>query len=196
TVGDNLAPETGYDVALFLRQFFNGEVTAFDVDVRLRQGEKTRRVEFRKNANSIDGLQCRQNRGPIAFGIYRTFFAFELPYRTVVVQPHQQRVALLARGVKIGHVAGVKDIEAAVGRHQSLSLNAQRASPARQGVEGEELIAKVHGSNSGRGSAALATNKSTNRGAALVLHFINTTTFVASLFGSGYARRGSIPRPD
>ena len=30
----------------------------------------------------------------------------------------------------------------------------------------------------------------------LVLHFINTTTFVASLFGSGEARRGSIPRPD
>src|SRR5437899_4170694 len=28
----------------------------------------------------------------------------------------------------------------------------------------------------------------------LVLHFINTTTFVASLFGSGEARRGSIPR--
>src|SRR6058998_2989865 len=28
----------------------------------------------------------------------------------------------------------------------------------------------------------------------LVLHFINTTTFVASIFGSGEARRGSIPR--
>src|SRR5437870_5508369 len=28
----------------------------------------------------------------------------------------------------------------------------------------------------------------------LVLHFINTTTLVASIFGSGEARRGSIPR--
>src|SRR5437867_659669 len=28
----------------------------------------------------------------------------------------------------------------------------------------------------------------------LVLRFINTTTFVASIFGSGEARRGSIPR--
>src|SRR5438128_5534350 len=28
----------------------------------------------------------------------------------------------------------------------------------------------------------------------LVLHFINTLTFVASIFGSGEARRGSIPR--
>src|SRR5437016_4900402 len=28
----------------------------------------------------------------------------------------------------------------------------------------------------------------------LVPHFINTTTFVASIFGSGEARRGSIPR--
>src|SRR5207249_8270659 len=30
--------------------------------------------------------------------------------------------------------------------------------------------------------------------ACLVLHFINTTTFVASIFDSGEARRGSIPR--
>src|SRR5207249_5951878 len=30
--------------------------------------------------------------------------------------------------------------------------------------------------------------------ACLVLHFINTTTFVVSIFGSGEARRGSIPR--
>src|SRR5439155_6048215 len=33
------------------------------------------------------------------------------------------------------------------------------------------------------------------QGIRLVLHFINTTTFVASLFGSGEARRGSIPVP-
>src|SRR5205814_4588680 len=31
-------------------------------------------------------------------------------------------------------------------------------------------------------------------GCALVPRFINTTTFVASIFGSGEARRGSIPR--
>jgi hypothetical protein len=62
----------------------------------------------------------------------------------IAIHSHQQSIAKVARGFQVSDVAGMQDIEAAVGYDQFFPAGAKLLPPFRQFVPGDDFIAKVH----------------------------------------------------
>mgnify|MGYP003314877954 CR=1 FL=1 len=73
--------------------------------------------------------------------------SLELADRTVAVQTHDQGTCFIARGLEVIHVAGVQNIEAAVGGSQRFALRSECLAPGGQGTGREDFFLKIQQAN-------------------------------------------------
>jgi len=132
------------DAAFFLVERFQGVISAFDVDIGCGDGEKSTGGFFRENANGIHALQRRQNEGAVLFVVHRAIRTFQLLDRVVAADADEQEIAEVASAFEIRDVAEVKDIETAVGDHETLAASADIRAPGCERVPGDQLVAKIH----------------------------------------------------
>jgi hypothetical protein len=95
--------------------FFVGVVVAFDEDVGLEGGDEGGGGVFVEGDDVVDGLEAGEDGHAIVERVHRAGGAFEFAHRIVAVHADDQDVALLARKFEVLDVAGVEDVEDAVG---------------------------------------------------------------------------------
>lgn len=123
----------------------DGVVPAFHIDVGLHRFQEFERVPVGKDCDGVDRGETGQDGGAIVLGIDRSIFALDGPDRGVAVEADQQNVTFGSRGGEIGDMAGVEDVEAAVGDDQSAPVRAERSAPLRKPLKGNNLRCQVHG---------------------------------------------------
>lgn len=119
-------------------------ITALDVNIRLDRGEEMHRIPLLKNTDGIDVLKRRENQGAVGLMVDGTAGAFEFADRGIAVHPHEKSVALMTRRLQIGDVAGMEEIEAAVGDDKAPASRAEVRPPTDQGFGVENFFRAIH----------------------------------------------------
>ena len=123
--------------ALRLIERFEGVIAAFGVDVRLGRGEETGGAHIGKNADRVDRFQRGEDSGAIIFAVHRTAFPFKPADGGVAIHANEQHVTMVAGVLKVGDVAEVEKIEAAVGHDQAFLSAELRAPGGEVGVRND-----------------------------------------------------------
>ena len=133
-----------HDSTLLQRQILDAIISTFDIYVRPGKSEKVGGPHFGEKANPVDGLQRGKNRHAILLAIDGSALALELADGCVRVHADQESIGLVSRGLEIGHVSGMEDVEAAIGDGKAESLISKTLPPGRQGLHRENLFPKNH----------------------------------------------------
>src|SRR5260370_39053558 len=99
-----------------------GPVAAFHEDIREQARDHFARRQIIENNNSVHGFQSGENFGALALRDNRTPFAFQLMHAGVAIQTHDQRVSQGARQFQAANMAGMKQVEAAVGEDHAAAV--------------------------------------------------------------------------
>ena len=141
---DNLDAQLFQQPAFVLVDRLQRVISSLGVDVRPRAFKERAGIRFGKNANGINRFQGGQNGGPIVLAVERPPRPFERSNTGIAGDTHQQRVALVARLLKISDMAQVQNVEAPVGHHQFASGAAKVLAPGSEGGGVENLLGEVH----------------------------------------------------
>src|SRR6478736_6399917 len=110
-----------YDLAagslddLVADDLFAGVVAALDQHARRHLRDQADRRVLLEDRDEIDRLQRRQHFGPRPLVLNRAPLAFQSFHRGIAVETDDQAVAGAARGRQHLDVAGMQDVEAAIG---------------------------------------------------------------------------------
>jgi hypothetical protein len=110
----------------------------------LRGGEKTGRGALIEDADAGETFQGGKHEGAVGLAVDRTVRSLQFVYGVVAVHADEEGVAKVAGGFKIGDMARVEQVEAAVGDDEFAVLVAQPRAPDGQGVPGDDFVAKIH----------------------------------------------------
>ena len=111
-------------------------VAAFHQHVRANLGQQRLRRVLGERHHPVHRRETFQDAHAALQRIDRAPRALQAPRRIVVVDGHDEAVAEFPRLVQIAHMAGVQNVEAAVGEHDALAV------PAGAGNGGGELVAR------------------------------------------------------
>src|SRR3954468_4292544 len=114
-------PARGLD-DLMADDLLAGVIAPLDQRTRLDAGDQVDRRIFIENNDEIDGFERRQHFRTRSLVLNGAIGALQPPYRSVAVQPHDQAVAGGARRCQHLDVAGMQDVEAAIGEADALAL--------------------------------------------------------------------------
>src|SRR5229473_2896449 len=106
-----------------------GPVAAFHEDIREQARDHFARRQIIENNDSVHGFQSGENFGALALRDNRTPFAFQLMHAGVAIQTHDQRVSQGARQFQAANMAGMKQVEAAVGEDHAAAVAFLAAKP-------------------------------------------------------------------
>jgi hypothetical protein len=115
-----------------------GVIAALDQHARRDAGDQVDRRVLLEDHDEIDGFERGQHFGTCLLVLDRTIRALQPPHRGVAVEADDQAIAGGARRGQHLDVAGMQDVEAAIGE-----ANAQ-ALPAPFGEPGLERIRRAH----------------------------------------------------
>jgi hypothetical protein len=104
-------------------------IAALYENVREQSRDDLARREIVENHHGIHGLQRRENFRALALRDYRTAFALQLPHAGVAIEPDDERVAQFARLLQAANVAGMQQVEAAVGENDAATVAILAAEP-------------------------------------------------------------------
>ena len=90
-------------------------VSSLGYDIRLHALDKPQRRVFVENVHGIDAAQREQHPLAVFLRVDRSGAALEPAHRGVRVQADDEVLSQRARLLKVGDVADVQDVEAAVG---------------------------------------------------------------------------------
>jgi hypothetical protein len=130
--------------AFGLVEGFHGIITSFDVDVGLCEFKKTGGFGFEEYGGGIDGLKGCNDEGAICFRVNGTLGTFELAHSLISIDSDEENVPEIAGGFEVNDMAGVEQIETAVGHHQLLAGGAESFAPAAQSREGNDFFLHIH----------------------------------------------------
>jgi len=119
---------------------FHPPVSALDQDIRSHARDKVVGRVFLEDADIVDAFKSGQDRGARGLIIDRPVRAFETRDRCVGVEPQDQTVAQGAGLAEVGHMAGMQDVEAAVGEDDSQAAPFHERCPAFELVNVQELV--------------------------------------------------------
>ena len=88
-------------------------------------------------------MRISENLRALALGNHGAPFAFELSDARVAVQTYDERIAEAARVLQAADVAGMQQIEAAVGEHDAAAIAFPAAKPQNRLLQGEDGIQRV-----------------------------------------------------
>ncbi len=133
--------------ALFGVQRIDGVIAALGVDVRPDRLDEPGGALVAEDHHGVDRAQRGHDLGSVVLRIDRPGRSLELAHRGVRVQRHDQGVAERARLVEVADVAGVQQVEAAIGEDQ---LAARGIEPVAQGAHLGGRHRRVGGVGHGR----------------------------------------------
>jgi len=96
-------------------------IRAFGMDIRLQRHQDVFDVRLIKNSDKVHAGERGENISPLLLGKDGSSFAFELPDGRVAVEGHDQDVALFFGSLQIPDMAGMDQVEAAVGQDDDLA---------------------------------------------------------------------------
>ena len=126
--------------AFFAGQIFHLIIAAFYINIRLGQFQKCGGAQFIENEDRIHGFEGGDHGGAVGLRMDGAIGPFEFADRTVAVQTHDEGSGFIARGLEVIHVAGVQNIEAAVGGSQWFALRSECLTPGGQGIGRENFF--------------------------------------------------------
>jgi len=119
-----------FDGLAFVRvDGFQGVIPALHIDVGSGGIEEADGSDLGEDADGIDATEGGEDAGTVLFGDDGTGGTLELADGVIAIEADEQGIALGAGGFEIGDVAGVKQVEAAVGDHETTPLLAQGIPP-------------------------------------------------------------------
>src|SRR5258707_9042744 len=107
----------------------SGPVATFDENVREQGGDDALRRQVVEDHDGVNTLQRGENLRAFTLRNHRAALAFELFHAGVAIQADDQRVAEAARALQAANVAGMQQIEAAVGEHHAAAIAFPAAKP-------------------------------------------------------------------
>jgi hypothetical protein len=144
---DDFATGGFHGAALVLVQRVQGVIAAFDVNIRLRGGEKFRGGGVGEDADAVHALQRGEDGGAIGFGIHRPAGALQAAHGGIAIHADEQGIAALTRVFEVGDVAQMEDVKTAVGDDEFFAAGADLPPPCRQLVPGDDFVAEIHGAS-------------------------------------------------
>lgn len=138
--------------AFFGVEGVGGVVAAFGVDVGLGGAEEVGGASFGEDADGADAGEGSKDFGAVGFGIDGAGGAFEAADGGIVIEADEEEVAEGAGGLEVADVAGVEEVEAAVGGDEA-GVGRELITPEGELVESEDgggHVGRVVGGN-GRG---------------------------------------------
>ena len=129
-------------------QIFHLIIAAFYINIRLGQFQKCGGSQFIENEDCIHGLEGSDHGGTVGLRMDGAIGSLEFADRTVAVQTHDQGSGFIACALEIIHVAGMENIEAAIGGSQRFPLRSECLSPGGQGIGRENFFLKIQQANS------------------------------------------------
>lgn len=111
--------------------------------MRPDRAEKFGRALALEDHDKIDATQSSEHFGAIILSVQRTPLAFEFAHRSVAIQTDDERVAERAGLLQISHVAGMEQIETAVGENETLA-GSVHGIPDRRHFRGINHASLVH----------------------------------------------------
>jgi hypothetical protein len=117
------------DGAFFGGELVDGVIAAFDVDIGLGGLQEVCGAEFVEDVNGINGFECGDDGGAVGLGVDGAVGAFELGDGAVAVEAHDEGFGFVAGGLEVVDVAGVQNIEAAVGGGEGAALGTKGIAP-------------------------------------------------------------------
>ena len=99
-----------------------GPVASFDKNVGEECGDKILRSEFGKDGDGIHAFQAGQNFGAFLLGNDGAVRAFELADAVIAVKADDENIAERAGGFEAADVAGMKKIEASIGKDDDATV--------------------------------------------------------------------------
>src|SRR5260370_29364117 len=120
-----------------------GPVATFNEHVRERGGDHALRRQVIENQHAVDALERRKNFRALALRNDWAALALELPDTRVAVQADNQRIAEAARVLQAGNVAGMQQVEAAIGEDHATAIAFPAAKPQNRLLQGKDGIQRV-----------------------------------------------------
>ena len=114
-------------------------VGALDQHVRQNRPDQAQRLVLSEHHQVVDALELGHDLDAVFFTIDRSARALDAPDRGVGVEPDDQQIALNARLAQVTDVAGVQNVEAAVGEGDGLALLAIGGQLGQQLLERAQL---------------------------------------------------------
>jgi hypothetical protein len=115
-----------------------GPITAFYEDVREKRGNQFARRRRVEDHHGVDALQRHEDFRALALRDDRTAFAFQLPHAGVAIEPDDERITQFARQLQAADVAGVQQVEAAVGKNDAAAVAFLAAKPQNRFLERQD----------------------------------------------------------
>lgn len=140
----DLASRAGDGGAFIAIERFDGVVTPFDVNFRLRECQKLRRTNIWKDAYGRDGFERSQHHGAIILAIDRAVFPFQGANGGIAIEAHKERRSLVTGVLQISNVPGMEDIEATVGDNERRVGRRKGSSPRGELRVGNKLCSEIH----------------------------------------------------
>jgi hypothetical protein len=120
-----------------------GPVTALDEHVGKQAGDDFARSEIVENQHGVDGFESGEDFRALALGNYRTTFALELANAGVAIEADDQDVAQGASLLEAANMAGMQQVEAAVGEDDAAAVAFLRAKPQNRLLKSEDRIQRI-----------------------------------------------------
>ena len=118
-------------------------IAAFHKNVWEQSGDGALWRKIVENHHAIDAFKRGQNFRALPFGNHRATLAFELFDAGIAVQTDDQRVTQAAGMFEAADVAGMQQVEAAVGEHDAATVAFVAAKPQNRLLQCEDGIQKV-----------------------------------------------------
>lgn len=131
-------------MTLVLSDGFESVIPALDVNVGLGDGQKRVGLTLDEDTHAADAFEGGQDDGPVQFGIDGPSGTFEFTHRCVSIQADEQSIPQAACSLKVGHVAGVKQVETAIRDDQCLAAGTHLCPPTRQILPRNNFFARTH----------------------------------------------------
>ena len=116
-----------------------GPVSALYDDIGQKFGDDFARGEVVENNDGVDAFEGGEDFGALAFWEHRTAFAFEMTNAGVTVQADDKGIAQLAGLFQALNMAGMEEIEAAVGEDEALAVAFLAGKPHNRLLQSEDV---------------------------------------------------------
>jgi len=115
-----------------------GPIAALDEHVGEQARDDFARGEIVENHHGVHGFESGENFRALALGDYRAAFAFELANTDVAIESDNQDVAQGAGLFEAADVAGMQEVEAAVGEDDAAAVAFLGAKPQNRLLKSED----------------------------------------------------------
>jgi hypothetical protein len=137
---------TGFEGGAFVGvEGFESIIPAFDINVGLGLPNDLNGPHGGENGHSVDATESGEDVGAVGFAINRAIRAFELADGIIAIDGDEEDVTTGAGGLEVLDMAGVEEVEAAIGQDEAAPGLALGFPPGWEGGGFEDGSGEGHG---------------------------------------------------